>query len=106
IIWDQSGFKFPDEGLVRLVDRPGAKISGEGPRRLSKFRCRRIQAEIGAGFEFGTVGAPVHHSISPTGIEDQDAFWIGTKVLPLGAVRGRGVGGDECPSSDELLFER
>src|SRR5262249_51018071 len=105
-IWDKGSFVSPAESLVRLVDRPGPKIAGERPRRLAIFRCWSDQTGIGAGLEFGTVGAPVYLSVSPTGIEDQDASRIVTEILPLGTGRGRGLVRDERPASDELVLER
>ena len=42
---------------------PGAPI-------VAKFRRRRIQAEIGAGFEFGTIRVPLHLRMSPAGIAE------------------------------------
>src|SRR5580700_4846948 len=61
------------EGLVRFVDRPCAKAGAEARCRGSKFLCRWLTG----GFEFGTVRTPSHDSVSPTGIEDEEAFRIG-----------------------------
>ena len=56
--------------VILLVDRPGAEIGKEPLRSLAKFRRRRIQAEIGAGFEFGTIRVPLHLRMSPAGIAE------------------------------------
>src|SRR5262249_6682921 len=69
------------------------------------FCCWRIQADIAAGLEFWSAGPALHESISPGGVENQDATRIGTKILPLGAVWGDDIGRDERPSADELVFE-
>jgi hypothetical protein len=56
--------------VILLVDRPGAEIGKEPLRSLAKFRRRRIQAEIGAGFELGTIRVPLHLRMSPAGIAE------------------------------------
>src|ERR1700730_1179116 len=104
-VWDKGGFKFPDQGLVGLVDRPSAKVRREPLRCLTEFRCGCIQTEIVAGFEFGTIRLRLHKRVSPTRVEDEDAFRIGAEVLPLSAGRGRDLFRNERPSSDELLLQ-
>ena len=104
-VWDKGGFKFPDQCLVSLVDRPGAKVRREPPCRLTKFRCGCIETEVVAGFEFGTIRLRLHDRVSPTRVEDEDAFRIGAEVLPLNAGRGRDLFRNERPSANELLLE-
>jgi hypothetical protein len=91
--------------LVGLVDGPGAKISGERPRRLAEFCCWCFQAEIVVDFEFGAVGTPLHLSVAPAGIEDEDALRIGAEILSLSSIQGGDIGRDDRPSSDKLVLE-
>ena len=72
-------------------------------RRLV-FLWSAFQAVV--DFEVGTVRKHDDLSVLSIGGEDEDAFRIGTKELPLGAVRGDVVVGDNRPSPSELLFER
>jgi hypothetical protein len=88
-IWYKCGLISSGEDLVRLVDRPGTKIAGERARRLTILRCWCVHTDIAGRVEFGTARASCNLSVSPTGIKDQDASRISTKVLMLSAVRLR-----------------
>ena len=55
--------------------------------------------------KFGAIDSPLHNSVSPIGIEHEDAFRIGTIGVPQAAL-GHGLRGNKDPSSDELILER
>jgi hypothetical protein len=97
-----------DECLIRLVYRPGAKTGGEPPRCRDKFGIRRIQKGVAARAEFRPVRTHLDVSVSPTGIEDKDAFRIGTTKYSrlLGTVRERYFARNIRPDSSKLLFKR
>src|SRR5262249_34390364 len=88
IVWDQRNLILPDEGLVRLIDRPRTTIRAEPVCRHRPFLCRCRRTGIAGGFEFGAVRDTCHESVVPTGIKDEDALRIGTIGLLFGAVWG------------------
>ncbi len=65
IVRDESHFILANEGLARLIDRPGAEISaGRAPRR-SKFLCRAPHTKIFGVFEIGAVKAHGYEAYRP-----------------------------------------
>src|ERR1700676_4971700 len=104
LVREHAALDAHDKGLAPLIDRPGAELgSGSLHHRLIFFRCALLAV---VDFELGNIGSHVDLSVSSTGVEDQDAFRIGSIELPLGAVRGDVIIGDERPGSGELLLER
>jgi len=63
IVRSQITLIMPDEGLVRFVYRPRAKIAVVVPDCGSKFLCHWLTGR----FEFGAIRVPSNHSIYTTG---------------------------------------
>ena len=83
--------------VPKLAPNPRAACSNSS----TVADARRLLVPLNLGGQ-----GPRSRSVSPTGIEDEDAFRIGTgKVMPLGTVRGRYLVRDERPCAYELVLE-